>query len=107
MKEAHHWSEIDEERRSAAVGAMWGGGGWPPVFLFVSVLFFFVSFFSVLFFFPLLFCWCDRFRGTGRVCFALLWLVRWGYGSNLIHQGTAGFSPCFHLPGQAILGTYF
>ena len=22
-----------------------------------------------------------------------------GYGSKLNHQGTAGFSPCFHLPG--------
>ena len=22
-----------------------------------------------------------------------------GYGSKLIHQGTADFSPCFHLPG--------
>ena len=27
-----------------------------------------------------------------------------GYGSKLNHQGTAGFSPWFHLPGQAILG---
>ena len=30
-----------------------------------------------------------------------------GYGSKLNHQGTAGLSPYFHLPGQPILGTYF
>ena len=24
---------------------------------------------------------------------------RFGYGSKLSHQGTAGFGPCFHLPG--------
>ena len=27
-----------------------------------------------------------------------------GYGSKLIRQRTAGFSPCFHLQGQPILG---
>ena len=27
--------------------------------------------------------------------------------SKLNHQGTTGFSYCFHLPGQPILGTYF
>ena len=25
--------------------------------------------------------------------------IPFGYGSKLNHQGTAGFSPCFHLPG--------
>ena len=33
--------------------------------------------------------------------------LRWFEGgSKLIHQGTAGFSLWFHLPGQPILGTY-
>ena len=27
-----------------------------------------------------------------------------GYGSKSIHLGTAGLSPCFHLPGPGILG---
>ena len=27
-----------------------------------------------------------------------------GHGSTLHHQGTAGFGPCFHLPGQPIFG---
>ena len=27
------------------------------------------------------------------------WLQPLGYESKLNHQGTAGFSPCFHLPG--------
>ena len=39
-----------------------------------------------------------RHRQDG--CFAHL-------GSKLNHRGTAGFSPWFRLPGQAILGTYF
>ena len=30
-----------------------------------------------------------------------------GYGSKLSHQGTAGFSPCFHLPGFYIGVTLF
>ena len=29
-----------------------------------------------------------------------------GYGSKF-NQGTAGFSPCFRLPGQTSSGTYF
>ena len=30
-----------------------------------------------------------------------------GCGSKLIRRGYAGFGPCFHLPGQAILGIGF
>ena len=41
-------------------------------------------------------CWFDR-QG-----------VSWnGCGSILNHQGTADFSPWFHLPGLYFLGTYF
>ena len=29
-----------------------------------------------------------------------------GYGSKSNHQATAGFSPCFHLPGVTLLLTY-
>ena len=31
-----------------------------------------------------------------RIC---LGQAEYGYGTQLNHQGTAGFSPCFHLPG--------
>ena len=30
-----------------------------------------------------------------------------GCGSKLNRRGYAGFGPCFHLPGQPILGTGF
>ena len=45
-------------------------------------------------------CWCGLI-GVGKH----LWLA---YGSKLVttKNRTAGFSPCFHLPWQAILGTY-
>ena len=41
-------------------------------------------------------------RKQGALSLSLLWAF--GRGSILSHQGTADLSPCFHLPGQAILG---
>ena len=38
---------------------------------------------------------CECLAGFGDLCSTLAC----GYGSKLNHQGTAGFCPCFHLPG--------
>ena len=36
---------------------------------------------------------------TGRIKGLMSLKAKYRYGSKLNHQGTAGFGPCFHLPG--------
>ena len=71
-------------------------------------------------FFPLFACHTALFVGVQRDMFykvstrtgasprkcSVLLALDMGVG-QINHQGTAGFSPCFNLPGQGILGTYF